>query len=226
MKPIIGIVARVEYPGETHKLVFEEEYRKAIIKSGAIPLGILPPQIIDYTTEKTSEQKELTEEEKAMLISQMKLCDGILMPGGFKTNLFDMFILEYAIENDIPMLGICLGMQIMSNYKRKELKNERNNSFIEHMVEEGYGHKVTIDKKSKLYQIVKNDSFLVTSRHNYHIYPNEEYVVSSVSDDNYIESIEMPNKKFNLGVQWHPEGLTDEYSKKLFEYFIYCCRCK
>ena len=42
MKPIIGIVARVEYPGDTHKLVVNEEYRNAVLKSGGIPLCILP----------------------------------------------------------------------------------------------------------------------------------------------------------------------------------------
>ena len=56
MKPIIGIISRVEYPGETHKLVFEEEYRQTIIKYGGIPLGILPSQNVDYTVLKYSNQ--------------------------------------------------------------------------------------------------------------------------------------------------------------------------
>ena len=224
MKPTIGIVARVEYPGETNKLVFQEKYRQAVIKSGGLPLGILPPQLIDYTITKTKDQEELTQDEKEMLIKQIKICDGILLPGGFKINKYDMFIIEYAIENDIPVLGICLGMQTMSNYKRENIMNEKNDSFIEHMVEEGFAHKVTLDKTSKLYSILKNDNIMVTSRHNYHIIPNDNYVVTSVSDDNYIESIEMPNKKFIIGVQWHPEGLEDEYSIRLFESFIDSCK--
>jgi putative glutamine amidotransferase len=224
MKPMIGIVARVEYPGETHKMVFQERYRQAIIKSGGSPMGILPPQIIDYTTCKTSDQKVLTKEEKEMIIRQIRACDGILMPGGFKTNLYDMFILEYAIENDIPLFGICLGMQIMSNYKRDKIINEKNDSFVEHMVEEGFAHKITIDKMSKLYSIIKKDNIEVTSRHNYHIIPNDNFSVSSASDDNYIESIEIPDKKFIIGVQWHPEGLEDIYSKRLFESFVDSCK--
>ena len=221
--PIIGIVGRVEYPGNTGKLVINEYYRRKIIKYGGNPIMILPPQDIDYTTVKYSDQEELTREEKEMLIEQIKLCDGILMPGGFKINKFDRFISEYATDYDIPLFGICLGMQIMANYK-KDLWIEKNDSFIEHRVEEGLVHSVTLDKSSKLYEIIDKDKFMVNSRHFYHVLPNEYYDISSVSDDNYIESIEMKDKKFNIGVQWHPESMDDETSDKLFKKFIDVCR--
>ena len=151
MKPVIGIVARVEYPGNTHKLVINEEYRNAIIKSGGNPFCILPSQSIDYTDVKFNDQNELTDEEKEMIVEQIKMCNGILMPGGFKTNKFDRFIVEYAIEKDIPILGICLGMQIMANYKKELYWNEKNNSFIDHILEDGTYHMVTLDKNSFLY---------------------------------------------------------------------------
>lgn len=224
MKPIIGIVARVEYPGNTHKLVFGEEYRNKIIKHGAIALGILPPQEIDYTTERFTDQKELTDEEKEMLIKQIEMCNGILMPGGFKMNVFDRFILEYAIEKDIPVLGICLGMQIMSNYKREKVWNEKNDSFINHKIEEGLAHSVTIDKESKLFEILKSDKLMVTSRHSYHALPNEYFKITSLSEDNYIESLEMDGKKYIIGVQWHPETMNDESSALLFDSFLDACK--
>ena len=220
--PIIGVVLRVEYPGDTHRLTLKEEIRRAIINNGGTPIGIVPPQNIDYTTVTYKSQEDLTEKDKNMLIEELKLCDGILMPGGFRANKFDMFILDYAIVNDIPILGICLGMQIMSNYKRDVFKNEKNDSFIEHKGE-GYMHEVTLDKSSKLYSIIKKDRFKVTSRHLYHILPNDNYVVSSLSDDNYIESIEMKDKKYHIGVQWHPESSNDEISNKIFKSFIEAC---
>ena len=102
-----------------------------------------------------------------------------------------MFILEYVIEHDIPILGICLGMQIISNYKREKVWNEKNESFINHNVEEGLVHEVTLDKDSFLYSIVQKERFMVNSRHNYHITPNEYLTITSHSDDNYPESIEM-----------------------------------
>ena len=224
MKPIIGMIARVEYPGNTGKLVMNEYYRRTIVKYGGNPIVIMPPQDINYTETKYDDQEELTEEEKDMLIEQIKLCDGIVMTGGFKINKFDRFITEYLIENDIPLLGICLGMQIMSNYKRDKVWNEKNDSFIEHRVEEGLVHDVTLDKNSFLYSIVEKEKFMVNSRHYYHIVPNDNFEISSVSDDNYIEAIEMKNKKFIVGVQWHPESMNDDTSKKLFEAFIKSCK--
>ncbi len=221
---MIGIVARVEYPGDTHKLVVEEKYRNAVIKSGGFATCIMPTQVIDYTITKYQDQDDLTEEEKELIINQIDNCNGLLFPGGFKTNKYDRFILDYAIEKDIPTLGICLGMQIIGNYKNEPIWNEKNDSFIEHNGEEGAYHEVTIDKTSKLYSIIGNDRIMVLSRHNYHILPNERLVITSLSDDNYIESVEMLDKKFIVGIQWHPEDLEDEYSKKLFNYFIDICK--
>ena len=221
MKPLIGIVARVEYPGETHKLIVHEDYRKKIIECGGIPIVICPCSTVDNTITKYSEQPELTDEEKEMIIKQIKCCDGILMPGGFKITKFDRFISEYVIDNDIPLFGICLGMQVMANYK-KDLWNEKNESFIEHKVD-GLAHYVTLDKESILYSIIGKDKLIVNSRHSFHVLPNEHFEISSVSDDNYIESIEMKNKKFIVGVQWHPETLDDDSSKKIFEKFIKTC---
>lgn len=225
MKPIIGMVARVEYPGQTGKLVMNERYRKIVIEYGGNPILLMPPQKIDYTNTKYDNQEDLTSEEKEMLIAQIKLCDGIIMTGGFKINKFDRFISEYATDNDIPLLGICLGMQIMANYKKK-LWLVKNDSYIEHRVEEGLVHNVTLDKNSKLYNIIKKEKFMVNSRHYYHVEPNNEYDIVAVSDDNYIEAIEKKNNKFNIGIQWHPESMEDDSSKRIFEKFIDYCILK
>ena len=224
MKPMIGIVARVEYPGETHKLVVDERYRNTIIKYGGDVTCILPSQNIDYTFVKHNDQNELSDDEKDMIVRQINNCDGLLLPGGFKINKFDRFIVDYAIEKDIPLLGICLGMQTIANYKKEVLWNEKNNSFIDHKGESGVVHEVTIDKSSLLYSILECDRIKVMSKHLYHVLPNDKLIVSSVSDDNYIESVEMDGKKFIVGVQWHPEEIEDEFSRKLFEKFIDICK--
>lgn len=222
-RPIIGIVLRVEIPGKTGKLVVEEKYRKTIIKHGGNVIGILPPQLIDYTITKGSEQEELTAEEKEMLITQLKMVDGLLLPGGFKINKFDRFIVEYAIENNIPMLGICLGMQTIAYYK-SDLILEKNDSFINHDVEDGYAHSVTIDKGSKLFEIIGKEKIDVISRHAYHVTENSNVCVSAVSDDNIIEAVEISNNKFCIGLQWHPELSDDEPSNKIFDGFINSCK--
>ena len=157
MKPLIGVIARVEYPGGTHKLVINDSVRRKLLAKGADVTLILPTGLIDYGDVKSEEQGALSETEKESIIRQIKNCDGLLMPGGFKTNNFDLFIMQYAIENDIPILGICLGMQILSFYKREEISNEKNETEINHcMEEEPYVHEVKLDKKSKLYSIFLN----------------------------------------------------------------------
>lgn len=47
----------------------------------------------------------------------------------------------------------------------------------------------------------------VNSRHKYEIINVNNAIVSARSDDGIIEAIEFPNKRFTMGVQWHPEDL-------------------
>ena len=225
MKPIIGIVARPNYPDEENsELVTKENYRKQIIKHGGIPIIILPPKQIDYNNSKPSEVSELNDEEKDILVSQLNLCDGILMPGGYKVFSHDFFILDYAINHDIPMLGICLGMQIMSNYKQ-EYFNEKNNTQTNHFDLSGkYMHTVKIEKNSRLHLIINREILKVNSMHNYHAIKGGIYNIVGVSEDGLIEALELPNAKFNIGVQWHPEIADDEPGNKLFEEFIKCSK--
>jgi len=212
MKPIIGIVGRPNSIEEKNaSLVVLENYRLAIIKNGGIPFMILPPQMIEYNKASFLQNNILTTEEKNIIDKQLSLCDGILMPGGYKMFAHDFYILDYAIKKDIPVLGICMGMQVMSNY-RQEIWNEKNSlQPINHNQDDSrYAHSVTIDKNSKLYSIVKTAELKVNSYHNFHATKSGIYRIAAVSEDGLIEGLELPNAKFNIGVQWHPERLLDD----------------
>ena len=212
MKPIIGIVARSGLNKE-NKPIFEvlDNYRKAIIKAGGIPIVILPPQLVDYNT---NEVKHLTEIDKEILKKQVDLVQGVLMPGGTRAYDYDRYICE--ISQNKPLLGICMGMQIMCNYNNdnKNIKLEDNSH---QQPDKEYVHEVIIDKNSYLYEIIKEEKILVNSRHNYTVANSGSYKV--VGTNKIIEAVEKEGS-FNIGVQWHPEKTDDIISQRLFNKFI------
>ena len=225
MKPLIGIVSRVEYPGKTQKYCFNLRYKTRLVDHGVDLIGILPPQNVDHTTLQIDEQPDLTENDKEFIRRQIDLCDGILLPGGFKTNKYDRYIIDYLIEKDIPTLGICLGMQQLSNYKREVFQNEKNDSEIVHVNDDNTcTHEIDIVKGTKFYSIINKENIVVNSRHNYHIIPNDNFVNAAFAKDGYIEAIEMPNKKFIVGVQFHPEDMDDENANNIINSFIEACK--
>lgn len=82
-------------------------------------------------------------------------------------------------------------------------------------------HKVKIDKDSNLYNLICNDEFTVNSIHKCKIDNAGQYEVKGFSEDGIIELLEMKNKKFNIGVQWHPELITEKKEQNLiFKKFI------
>ncbi len=98
--------------------------------------------------------------------------------------------------------------------KEKKLKNGNHN------IDDEYVHEITINNTSKLYEILGKEKIKVNSRHNKCV-PHTKLDIVAYSEDGIIEAIEDKTKKFFIGVQWHPESLLeDEYSIKLFNYFI------
>lgn len=226
IKPIIGIVGRL-YSGESN-IVCIEEVRTSITKMGGIPLLILPIDKINVNIKKNTIGSFYSKEEIEDLKRVLKLCDGFILPGGDTWYQLDEIVVEYAIKEDKPLLAICLGMQalskILSGEKRIAYDNTiKNQSFINHYVPlEDFVHAVTIDKNSKLFSIIGEEKINVNSRHNYHIKEIDKYFISSRSEDGLIESVELNDKRFIIGVQWHPESILDKdiNSKKLFESFF------
>lgn len=219
MKPIIGVVARFALTINNNEcLIMDEYYKNAIINSGGVPLMITPPQNIFYNSTKSEEIKSLTNEEKEDLDRILSMCDGILTPGGKRLYEFDYYICKYAMKNNIPILGICAGMQLMAGINT-DLKNELIDEENSHDKEEKYAHEVNIVKDSLLYKIIGKDKIMVNSYHRYKV-PSEGFNKISATCGDVIEAIENDNYTFYLGVQWHPERLNDEDSKKIMNYFI------
>ena len=191
MKPIIGIVTRKSksYTGKCIDLVYTDII-SSVIKSGGIPIGI--NNDIDM---------------------YINICDGYIFQGGDDINDKNIEMIKILREKNIPVLGICLGMQEMGRGILKDIDNHLNKMHI-----------VIVSKDSLLHRIVGEDRILVNSRHKSAI-KDTDLCVSGRSDDGIIEAIEDNTRRFFLGVQWHPENMydLDSNSRKIFDYFIKMC---
>ena len=192
----IGIIGRKN----DNKITFNQEVINVIHKYNCIPIGI----IVDFDNDPNIEFNKIK--------NIIDLCDGFILQGGSDYYDIDILITKYLYENNIPTLGICLGMQTMAmtfNGTMSEINNHnRKNKYV---------HYIKINENSKLYNIIKKDKIFVNSRHNSYIV-NTDLDVSATN--NIIEAIEDKNKKFFIGVQWHPESIMDENSILLFNYFF------
>lgn len=227
-KIVIGIVAKHKKDNNirTDSLI-RDEMKQAIFDNGAIAIGILSPNEEILFTDDNWKQKEM-KLIKDKIISQIELCDGIILQGGSESELYEPFIAKYCYDNNIPCIGICAGQ---NNIVRAlggtiyKIDNPEKHS----RPKDTYVHSVKIiEKKSKFYSIIKKDEIIVNSRHKNSIENNPALNAVAICDDNYKEVVEADNKDFYIGIRFHPESLyrIDEDMNKIFKSFIEACKNK
>ena len=177
----------------------------------------------------------------------LKNADAVLVPGGFGERGVEGMILacKFARENNIPYLGICLGMQVaIIEYARNVLKLKGANS-TEFDQDTKYpviglitewsdisgkrekrnkssdlggtmrlgGQICKLKKSSNSYKMYKNTQILERHRHRYEVNPKFKddmnkkglSVVGTSIDGKLVEMIEIPDHKWFLACQFHPE---------------------
>lgn len=225
----IGIVCRVEQIDNNSFMTgIGEYYRNALLKYDNVsPIVILPPKDILYGKTKYREEIEISPEENKKLDDLLDLCAGFIIPGGSHWYSFDEYVIKYALDNDKPILGICLGMQLLGIMDNKLndspfVTTNKIESNCHYQPDVDYVHNINIKKETKLYNILKTDTCQVNSRHHYEVKNFVDFIPAAYSDDGVVEAIEHPNKKFAIGVQWHPELMLDydKNMKKIFDTFI------
>ena len=180
---------------------------------------------------------EKLEDDKVNLKEVFKNSKGILVPGGFGTRGINGKIkaITYARTNDIPFLGICLGMQLsVIEFARNVAKIEDANSAefdgncknpVIHIMDNQKGiskkggtmrlgaYPCKIKHDTLAYKIYNQDMILERHRHRFEF--NNEYkeileknglICSGTSPDgSLVEIVEIPNNKFFIAGQFHPE---------------------
>lgn len=223
----IGIVARAYKNIDSNSILqVSEQVRRVLTKyDDVVSICILPTEDIVY--ESTNLGEDSINKEK--LDHVLNMCDGFILPGGTNYYNFDMYVLEHAIKYDKPLLGICLGFQTICAYNAHtrtsfDMNTEigNNNHVFDH---DKYKHKNNIVDNTILKSIINESIIPVNSYHIHKVeYDMDNVVINAISEDNIIEGVEYPNKKFIIGVQWHPEYLGDIYSNRLFDKFINCIK--
>lgn len=228
-RPIIGVAPLYDKEKDSYWML--PGYMQGLESAGAIPV-MLP----------------LTSDPDA-LSRLFEVCDGFLLTGGQdvspqlygeKESLFcgeccpardksDKLILEWALRNDKPILGICRGIQFMNVYFGgtlwQDLSIERPTD-TEHHMQPPYNravHSVSLVDSSPLASILETSAIGVNSYHHQAIKQLAPLLREMArSDDGLIEAVYLPGKKFVWGVQWHPEFSyrTDTNSQKIFKAFV------
>jgi len=188
--------------------------------------------------------------------ASLKELDGVLLTGGGdiapayyhaaphpKTNppdaardAFELELARLALESDVPLFGVCRGLQVMNvaagGTLIQDIPSEVNHP-LGHQVDNplyAIAHEVWVARDSTLGRAMQEELgdgevLQVNSRHHQAAgQMASSYRVTATAPDGVIEALERPESRFCIAVQWHPENFwrTGEF-RALFEEFVTAC---
>jgi putative glutamine amidotransferase len=210
-------------------------YAQAIEDAGGVPLLI--PIIKDLR----------------VLSSLLAHIDGLLLPGGIdihpsnyqeethpalretdvQLDELELSLARWALREDIPTLGICRGLQMLNVALDGTLYQDLASEGMGSVQHANWGlqpnkiiHRVQIEPGSQMEEVLGVREIAVNSLHHQAIKePGKGVFISGRSEDDIIESLELPERSFVMAVQCHPEELYIEQPvwTRLFKAFIDAC---
>jgi putative glutamine amidotransferase len=138
-------------------------------------------------------------------------------------------LLREALIADVPVLGICRGLQLFNVACGGTLVQHLGSTDVHRQKPRGAepgkhpaAHRVWVAPDTRLAKIVGAGGLDVNSRHHQAIESlGDGLMVSAISEDGVIEAVEKPGAVFVVAVQWHPEDriFASDADRKLFEAF-------
>lgn len=236
-RPLIGISTISDHDNAgAHAPRFSnnQSYSRAVEAAGGVP--VLIPQI----------------EDPASIRSLYRLLDGLLLPGGYDVypghygqdphpaldppdhgqDSLETTIIPWALEDDLPVLGICRGLQVLNVAMGGTLVQDIYTQFpttIDHResakrkMRDYLAHDISIDPGSRLRGVVSQDRVRVNSLHHQAIDKVAPGLVATAwSPDGLVEAVESPSHRYVMAVQCHPEELCrdHDWARRLFYSFV------
>ena len=216
-RPLIGISANTADIDLTLRRVYCDQ----IVRAGGVPM-VLPPV-----------------DDAEVLINMLEGIDGLVLTGGADYNplwygeqpekelhtinstrdLPELLLTRLAFNRQIPILGICRGVQTMAialgGNLVQDLKTPLKHS--QDAPRSEATHSVTITEGSTLYGLYGQENFVNSFHHQAVKDCGSHLHVVATAPDGVIEAVESTEQKALMGVQWHPEWMGDE-GLKLFEW--------
>lgn len=228
-RPIIGVSPL--YDAQRESLWMLPGYMNGIEAAGGAPI-MLP----------------LTDSEE-VIKSAAELCDGLLLTGGqdVSPDVYnrerlsccgelcpardreEALLLDLFLKNDLPVLGICRGIQFLNAHLGGTLYQDLKTQYgdtVEHRMSPPYDrsiHTVSLVKGTPLHSLLGTDEISVNSYHHQAVKRLAKPLCeSALSCDGLIEGVFMPDKKFVWAIQWHPEFSykKDDTSIKILKAFV------
>jgi len=231
-RPLIGINCRYQsdarYPVRDQIGVYTPYYQ-ALLAAGALPVVI--PSMEDCST----------------LGEYLDRLDGFLFTGGRdvppqaygqskhpqteecdpRRFACDRLLAELVRERAIPVLAICLGMQLLNVAYGGTLIQHLETGILHTAIDGGNDalHSIVVEEDSLLHHVLGSSGLEVNSAHHQavdRLAPGLR--VLATAPDGTVEAVQKTDRRFFLGVQWHPERIFERTEQRgIFEAFVKAC---